>query len=476
MKKRILNVNNIRKTINYLRKNGIKQAYYAAIERIEEVKKSDYIYEEPPKGLLLKQREEAGKLPYKFSIVVPAYETKEEYLRELIDSVLYQSYENWELIIADASLGDRVEKVVSEYLELRRPESRQPESEYSKSRERIKYIKLTENKGISENTNAGIRAATGNYIALLDHDDLITADALYEIANVIRIKEEGGNHPILIYSDEDKYDGKIVKEPHIKPEFNLDLILSNNYICHLMVVETACLKKLMLRGEYDGAQDYDLVLRVVSGLMDRVEIQKLKENIIHVPKVLYHWRCHRNSTAENTASKSYAYEAGKMALEDFCSSRNWQVQVSHALHLGFYRIEYIPDMFTVRPDVGIIGGSMLDKYNKITSGMYNGNGENVYRGLHKEYSGGSTHKASLVQECAAVDIRCMRLRSELQPLLEKITGVSYKETGRLKLADISGISCDEEGYKKLSMELCKAVEKSGYLVVWNPEIKRRFNK
>ncbi len=186
MKKRILNVNNIRKTVNYLRKNGVKHAYYAAMERIEEEKKSDYIYEEPPKGLLLKQREEAGKMPYKFSIVVPAYETKEEYLRELIDSVLYQSYENWELIIADASLGDRVEKVVSEYLE-----SRHPEPEYFKSRgKRIKYIRLTENKGISENTNVGIMAATGDYIALLDHDDLITAYALYEIAGVIQMREE----------------------------------------------------------------------------------------------------------------------------------------------------------------------------------------------------------------------------------------------------------------------------------------------
>lgn len=472
MKKRILNINNIKKTINYLHKNGIKHAYYAAMERIEEEKNSDYIYEEPPKSLLLKQREEAKKMPYKFSIVVPAYETKEEYLRELIDSVLYQSYENWELIIADASLGDRVEKVVSEYLE-----SRHPGSEHFKSREnRIKYIRLTENKGISENTNAGIEAAAGDYIALLDHDDLITADALYEIASVIRMNEEGGNHPILLYSDEDKYDGKNVKEPHIKTKFNLDLILSNNYICHLMVIEAACMKELMLRGEYDGAQDYDLVLRVVSKLMDKVEIQKLKENIIHVPKVLYHWRCHRDSTAENTASKSYAYEAGKRALEDFCNNRNWQVQVSHALHLGFYRIEYLPDMFTVRPDVGIIGGSILDKYNKITAGIYNKDGENVYKGLHKEYSGGSTHKASLVQECAAVDIRCMRLRSELQPLFEKITGVLYKETGKLKLADVSAISCDEEGYKKLSMELCRAVEKSGYLVVWNPEIKRRLNK
>lgn len=463
MGKRILNTANIKKTINYLRKNGIKHTYYAMRERIEEEKKADYIYEEPAGAVLAAQREGWKNFPYRFSIVVPAYETREEYLEEMIDSVRRQSYERWELVIADASGGNGVERVVAKYQD--------------KGHERrIRYIKLMENRGISENSNAGIEAATGDYIAFLDHDDLLAPDALYEIASVIKSAEAAGKRPLLLYSDEDKVETDssnntwYFKEPHRKYDFNLDLLLSNNYICHFMAVESKLMKSLKLRKKYDGAQDYDLTLRAVSRLMEGRTAREAGERIAHIPKVLYHWRCHRDSTAANTASKAYAYEAGKAALEDFCEKRGWKAEVSHALHLGFYRIEYLPDMFGVRLDVGMIGGRVLDADNKITSGIYNAEGARLYQGVHKEYSGGSTHRASLVQDCAAVDIRCMRLRSELQPLFEKITGVAYKEAGTQKLADVSAVSCDEEGYKKLSMELGKAVMEQGYLAVWNPEL------
>ncbi|MCH5249199.1 MAG: glycosyltransferase [Lachnospiraceae bacterium] len=459
MGKHILSRSNINKTINYIRKNGIKHAYYAAMERIGQERKSDYIYDKPDGNTLATQREDWKRFPYRFSIVVPAYETKEEHLREMIDSVRGQSYERWELIIADAGDSSRVEDIVAQYQD-------------NENERRIRYIKLIENRGISENSNAGIEAAEGDYVALLDHDDILTADALYEMAAAIQQNSTGGEKPVLLYSDEDKFDdnSSYFKEPHIKNDFNLDLILSNNYICHLMMVETKLIKSLKLRKKYDGAQDYDLVLRVVSGLMDEMPINDVGKNIVHVPKVLYHWRCHRDSTAENTASKSYAYEAGKSALEDFCKRRGWNTRISHALHLGFYRIEYLPDMFSVRPEVGIIGGRVLDRHNKITSGIYNEKGERLYKGLHKEYSGGSTHRASLMQECSAVDIRCMRLCSELQPLFTEITGVMYKEGGKQMLADVSGLSCDEEGYKKLSMKLGDVAAKRGYLVVWNPEL------
>lgn len=478
MGNRIINSNNIRKTVNYLRKNGIKHAYYAAMERIEEEKKADYIYKMPSKEQLDAQREDWKRFPYRFSIVVPAYETKEEYLREMIDSVREQSYERWELIIADASSQNTVEEIVAQY----------QDNEHER---RLRYIKLMENRGISENSNVGIEAATGDYIALLDHDDLLAPDALYEIAVAIKSAETEGRHPVLLYSDEDKVEriasrlwkehghknddnGWYFKEPNIKEEFNLDLILSNNYICHLMMVESGLMKKLKLRKKFDGAQDYDLVLRVLSQLLDGCSVNELGEKICHIPKVLYHWRCHRDSTSENTASKAYAYEAGKAALKGFCEGRGWNVQVSHALHLGFYKLEYIPDMLTVRNDIGIIGGKVLDAHNKIASGIYNKNGDRLYKGLHKEYSGGSTHKASLMQQCAAVDIRCMRIRSELQPLFEKITGVVYKETGKQKLADVSAISCDEEGYRKLSMELGRAAAKQGYVAVWNPDMALKY--
>lgn len=475
----ILNITNIRKTINYLRKNGIRHAYYAAKERIEEERKSDYVYEEPKEEVLAIQRDEWKQLPYRFSIVVPAYETKAEYMRELIDSVRKQSYERWELIIADAGTDNHVEEIVAEY----------QEKEHER---RLRYIRLVENRGISENTNVGIEAAEGDYIGLLDHDDVLTQDALYEIASVIYKAEAEGKQVALVYSDEDKftnnsakphteeeYDSKyentvrIYKEVNKKYDFNFDLLLSNNYICHFMMVDAALMKKLKLQRKYEGAQDYDLVLRIIDTLLmsnDMGNVRELNKKVLHVPKVLYHWRCHENSTAENTASKTYAYEAGKAALEDFCEKRGWKTQIDHSLHLGFYQTEYLPDIFAVRSEVGIIGGRILDRQNKIMSGIYNEKGEKLYTGVHKEYSGGSTHKAALMQDCMAVDIRCVRVCSALQPLFEQITSVTYRETGEQKLADVSGISCDEEGYRKLSMELGRAAAERGYLVVWNPQI------
>ena len=463
MNRNILSANNIKKTLRYLQKNGIRHTYYAAKERVEEEKKTVYYYEEPEDGQLELQRTDSRKFPYCFSIVVPAYETKETFLCDLIDSVQKQSYENWELIIADASESDRVEKVVLPYQE---------------KDKRLHYLRLQENKGIAENTNAGIEKAVGDYIALLDHDDVLAPDALYEMAAAINRAEKTGKTPVMIYSDEDKFEeNNLTSEkklhyiaPNRKNEFNLDLSLSNNYICHLMMIESGLFKTLKLRKEYDGAQDYDCVLRVIGHLLSAGKAKDVKESIIHVPKVLYHWRCHADSTADNTASKMYAYEAGKKALENFCKSQGWDVQVTHSLHLGFYQITYYPDMFTVRPDVGVVGGRILDRHNKIASGIYDKKGDRLYLGLHKEYSGGATHRAALLQDCTAVDIRCMRIRKELYPLFKEITGVSYKETGEQNLADVSMISCDEAGYRKLSMEFCRAAAGMGYLTVWNPQI------
>ncbi len=141
------------------------------------------------------------------------------------------------------------------------------------------------------------------------------------------------------------------------------------------------MKSIKLQRRYDGAQDYNLVLRIIDTLFASSgtdNVTELNKMVLHVPKVLYHWRCHENSTAENTTSKTYAYEAGKAALEDFCEKRGWKTQVSHSLHLGFYQIKYLPDMFSVRSEVGLIGGRILDGQNKIVSGIYNEKGEKLY--------------------------------------------------------------------------------------------------
>ncbi|MDE6389713.1 MAG: glycosyltransferase [Lachnospiraceae bacterium] len=473
MGNRIFRTTNFIKTVNYFKKNGIRHTYYAAKERLEEERKSNYYYRKPSAEELEEQRRETADYSELFSIVVPAFETKEEFLRDMLDSVCGQSYGKWELIIADASESDTVEKIVLEAAQRMTEEN---------GENRIKYRRLTENKGISGNTNAGIEMASGDYIALLDHDDFLTPDALYYMAQAVHSAKEQGIIPALLYTDEDKYENNIgyYISPHEKLKFNLDLILSNNYICHFTAVEAKLMKTLQLRGEFDGAQDYDLVLRVVGQLLKTVPMHEMQRRIIHISRILYHWRSHADSTAENTASKSYAYEAGKNALTDFCAGQGWNVEVNHSLHLGFYEIAYVPDILTVRTDIGIVGGRVLDARGRICGGAFDANGVSRYMGLHKEYSGGSTHRAALKQDAAAVDIRCIQVRPELREQFEQITGLRYEErtvrckmgrrTGEIRIADMSGLICDEAGYRKLSMELGRAASEHGYRVLWNPEM------
>ena len=196
---------------------------------------ADYDYRAPDTGELERQRADSQASALKFSILVPAYETQRVYMEALIESCIGQTYANWELVIADGSASDVVREVVDSYQDAR-----------------IRYVKLEENHGIAENTNQAIRLATGDYYGLLDHDDLLTADALYEMACAVR---EG--MPILAYSDEDKCDasGTHFYDPHFKMDFNLDLLLTNNYICHFMVVRADVLRKLEIRKEDDGSQD-----------------------------------------------------------------------------------------------------------------------------------------------------------------------------------------------------------------------------
>lgn len=469
MGNRILRLDNVRKTVNYLKKNGLAGTFYAAAERVQEERKADYRYISPDAETLERQRRETADYPYLFSIVTPAYETKEAYLREMIASVQAQSYSRWELVIVDASAGGAVERTVRQVI-------------HETGDLRIRYSRLPENKGIAENTNVGIALATGDYIALLDHDDFITPDALYEMAVSVHRGGQGRCLPALLYSDEDKYDegAQTFVFPNKKKNFNLDLILSNNYICHFMAVEAGLMKRLKLRADYDGAQDYDMVLRVVDSLWSKDALAPQTSRICHIPRVLYHWRCHRDSTALNTGSKTYAYEAGRRALADFCAGRGIRAQVEHSLHLGFYRIIYEPDLLGTRRDAGMVGGRILDGKGRIFAGGYDEEGRCLYEGMPARFTGGSTHLAALRQDCAAVDIRCMRLREELHPLFSEITGLPYREISiwvkegldkrELNIADVSGLTCDEAGYWKLSMALGEAVRREGYLVVWDPGI------
>ena len=176
------------------------------------------------------------------------------------------------------------------------------------------------------------------------------------------------------------------------------------------------MQELGFRSDYDGAQDYDLVLRAVGKLI--YEEGKGRGAFVHIPKVLYHWRCHRASTAENPESKRYAYEAGKRALEDFLERRGWKGEVRHTLHLGFYHIAYENHIFTQRKEAGVIGGKLVDKRGRVAGGVYNARGKCPYLGLNRNFSG-YMHRADLNQEAYAVDLRCIQVRKELWGIFEE---------------------------------------------------------
>ena len=325
------------KAVKYFKHYGLKRTAIKVMEKMtsSEVfkkmrRKSEYAtwrakYEVKPEELRKQRNQNFSYVP-KFSIVIPLYDTKPQYLREMIESIQKQTYTNWELCLADGT-GENtpLKEVVNEYVT---------------KDTRIKYGILSENKGISENTNAAIRMATGDFIVLADHDDIVPANALYECANAINEDRTVD----VIYSDEDKIDmdGKKYFEPHFKSDFNIDLLCSMNYICHLFVVKKDIIDKVgMLRSEFDGAQDHDFILRCC----------EIAQNIKHIPKILYHWRCHINSTAANPESKLYAFEAGRRAVEEHYKRIGVPATVEHAEFYGMFKTTY---HWEERPLVSII--------------------------------------------------------------------------------------------------------------------------
>ena len=308
----------VQKGLRYLKHYGLKEFWIRLHERFEpeEVPYGPW-YEvyQPTEETLEKQRRHKFKNGPLISIVVPAYLTPERFLRQMLDSLLAQTYENWELCLANGSPEDQeMQIVLKSYAEMDR---------------RIRYQDLKENLGIAENTNAAFAMAKGDFVGLLDHDDLLAPNALYEIAAALEEHPEAD----VIYTDEDKVTTDLTEhfQPHLKPDFNLDLLRSNNYICHFLVVRRSVVEKAGgFRREFDGAQDYDFVFRCV---------EQARE-IVHVPEILYHWRTHKSSTADNPASKMYAFEAGRRAIEGNLERTGTQGTVEHTPDFGFYRVKY----------------------------------------------------------------------------------------------------------------------------------------
>lgn len=263
------------------------------------------------KRTLRKQKHASFAVNPKISIVIPLYATPLPYLKELLESVRSQSYANWQLCLADGSPDDKVKEFI--------------EKHYGREK-RILYKKLDENGGISVNTNAAIDMADGDYLMLCDHDDTLEPDALYEIVKAINENSAAD----VLYTDEDKVsmDGKHYFDPNFKPDFNLFRLRENNYICHIFVVKKSLADKAgYLRSEFDGAQDYDFIFRCC----------ELAQKIVHIPKVLYHWRCHMDSTAADPESKKYAYEAGRNAIREHYQRIGVDASVEMTERPGWYR-------------------------------------------------------------------------------------------------------------------------------------------
>ena len=323
----------------YLERNGISATLYKIQGKLRKQEGNTYDnwrkkYTVTPEELN-RQRQTVFAHQPMFSVAVPLYETNLGYLREMIESICAQTYTNWELIMVDGSpvchmdgramghdsaISDRggAGTALTPVL-----------SEYAAKDSRIRYVTLAKNEGISGNTNKALAMAEGEFIVLADHDDIVPPNALYEFACEINEIPETD----MLYSDEDKVsmDGKKYFEPHFKPDFNLDLLCSVNYICHLFAVRRDVAERAgMFRSEYDGAQDLDFILRC----------SEQARCIRHVPKILYHWRCHMNSTAANPESKRYAFEAGRRAIEAHYERLKIPAEVEHAQFYGMYRTRY----------------------------------------------------------------------------------------------------------------------------------------
>lgn len=285
----------IGRTLVYLKKNGVRATVYRVLKgagpmpvdkrKLKKIAKDYYI------SAQRREQEENAQFPkdIKFSVLVPLYNTPESFLKAMIESVQAQTYKNWELCLADGS--DKEHSFVGEICK-----------KYADGDRRIKYEKLERNLGISENTNACIRMATGEYIALFDHDDLLHPSALYEVMRAIC-----GHGADFIYTDENTFseEPRDAYNPHFKPDFSPDTLRSYNYICHLSAFSRELLDSVgYFRSEYDGSQDYDLILRLT---------EKAKK-VFHIRKILYYWRAHKNSVAQDVGAKPYTVTAAKKAL------------------------------------------------------------------------------------------------------------------------------------------------------------------
>lgn len=457
--------NYMRRGISYLKRNGVAKSFYKATERLsrdrdEKNYSSSYLDMKLDDAALQQQRQTKFNHPYLISILVPCYKSDPVTFVEMVKSVSYQTYTNWELCIVDASDNDDLRTVLKEYIDNNFLEVKGVTG--TDIRAKIHYKFLGVNKGIAGNTNEALDMAAGQYIALLDHDDLLTPDALFEVQKELNKKDSFTERAAgaratyrLVYSDEDKtdYTNSYYFDYHRKPDFDPVLLRTNNYICHFLVVEKNLARSVRgFHSDYDGAQDHDFILRCTESL-NYAEVG-------HIPKVLYHWRSSKNSTAENPDAKLYAYEAGKRAVTDHLRRMNEAAFAQDTEHLGFFKVVYKPysgHVITMSPQeylslneermksvdaeyimvlddslepltkdysvqmlsymrrsrTGIVTGKIIAPNGKIESAGYKKNQKDIsepcFAGLNRRFSG-YLHRAVLQRICDDCDKGCMLIK------------------------------------------------------------------
>ena len=323
-----------KKGTRYLKNHGGKAFIKKAAGKFKTKKSAPVSYQKwvkyyfPKAAELEKQRNTHFAWQPKISVVVPLYKTPDKYLCALVKSLQAQTYSNWELCFSDGSGADSPLTGILEQLQ--------------KEESRIKVVYCGKQLQISENTNAAIEIAAGDFVAFADHDDELMPNALYECVKALNEKKDLE----VLYSDEDKMtmNGRKLFQPHFKPDFNIDLLCTVNYICHLFVAKRELIQKVgMLRSEFDGAQDYDFIFRCTEAAGT--------EKIHHIPKILYHWRCHEGSTAENPESKLYAFQAGQRAVQAHYERLGIPAEITEGEFLGLYRTKFL---WTEKPLISIL--------------------------------------------------------------------------------------------------------------------------
>lgn len=289
----------VKKCLRVIKNGGIGALSAKAINRIKyKVRAGEFIAElAASKGSLERQSVAVYPSEILISIAVPLFNTPKQYLRQMIESVINQSYKNWELCLADAGDDESALDIVNGYND-----------------SRIKYKKLDKNYGIALNTNKAVEMAQGEYVALLDHDDILAPNLLFEYRKRI---DKGAD---FIYCDEASFTESIEKPDiiHFKPDYSPYNLRGNNYICHLSMFKKSLFDEIGgLREDFDGSQDHDLILR----LTERAQ------SVAHVPKVLYYWRIHKNSVAMDISAKPYCINSGVLAV----SSQLFRLKIEGAV-------------------------------------------------------------------------------------------------------------------------------------------------